>query len=279
MSIATITLPFDPKERAVWYYTKDYHPILLPHVDAFVRKQINTLYMSTGADGDPQGGWDSDPTKRQQYIDFINYAKSKGLKVFGSTLEDPSFVLSDEAGLRNWFGGYVTNTKEFYDTYIIDVEPHTINLIYGNQYPSWTYNKRYYYDNYIRMSRILRQIADEEGVRFIDVIPPWYHAEMVNLGIAGGCNNLSGHSINLMAYSTTATKILSDTKKIRTEVGPNHRLLIAFNIDSANGDPYVLLKNIARTIKTLTVTNGLPLAIFYATQKHFFDQADNYFRI
>jgi hypothetical protein len=39
------------------------------------------------------------------------------------------------------------------------------------------------------MSKILRSIADEHGVKYIDTVPPYYHAIMTNVGIIGVLTN------------------------------------------------------------------------------------------
>ena len=268
---------FDVNERGLWFYTKDF-TFANSHIDAMLRKQINTMYMSTGADGSAQGLW-SDPTKRASYISFINYAKSKGMKVFSSVLEDPSFVEATEATLRTWFGNFVKDTKPYYDTYIVDVEPHVINLVYPGEYLDFTTNKAYYYNKYISMSAILRTIADEEGVRYVDTVPPWYHDEMISFGITGGLNNLSSHGIVLMAYSSTVSAILTNTASVRSQVAPNIRTLIAFNIITDITDPFIPKTNIRSTLTSLQVTNGLPTAIFRADTEDFFNQPDGCFKI
>ena len=66
--------------------------------------------------------------------------------------------MSDEE-LREAFGSFITKTRDVFDTYVIDVEPHTINVKYGNQYPQWNTNQKYYLENHVRMSKILRSLA------------------------------------------------------------------------------------------------------------------------
>jgi hypothetical protein len=226
-------------------------------VDNLLNKNINVIYFSDVNDGE---GW-NDRTKASQYTTFINYARSKGMEVYAVTLEDPKYVLMSESQLRTAFGGFISKTKDKFDTYIIDVEPHTINVKYGNEYPEWRTNQKYYLEEYVRMSKILRSIADEQGVQYIDTIPAHYHTRMKNLGIAGGVNELSSHSINIMAYESSTERIMSATSKVREE--SNKRLVINIKIAKDSADPNLEGQEITRAIKTLK-QRSLPIGMWYA---------------
>ena len=248
---------FDSSETGVWFYSGDFTRVRNYMVDNLVQKNINTIYFSDVNDG---RGWD-DRTKASQYTTFINYAHSKGMEVYAVTLEDPKYVLMSEDELRTTFGAFISKTKDKFDTYIIDVEPHTINTKYGNQYPEWRTNQKFYLENYIRMSKILRNIADEHQVQYIDTIPAHYHTRMKNVGIADGVNRLSSHSVNIMAYESSTERIMSSTAKVREE--SNIRLVINIKIAKDPADPYIQGQEITRAIKTLK-QQSLPIGIWYA---------------
>jgi hypothetical protein len=260
---------FGSKERGVWIYAKDYTRVQNSMVDNMLRKNINTIYFSEVGDGK---GW-YDSAKASQYTSFINYARSKGMKVFAVTLEDPVYVLLSEARLRQDFGNFIAKTKNTFDTYIIDVEPHAINHVYGDDYRQWSTNKKYYLDNYVRMSKILRSIANEHGVRYIDTIPPSYHQTMKSVGITSGVNALSSHAINVMAYQNTVQKMMNSISTIHDE--SNKRLVINFNINREFPDPYLEGQEIPQAINTLK-GQSLPIGIWYA-DSYFFNLNPNLF--
>jgi hypothetical protein len=244
-------------EVGVWLYAKDYTRVQNWMIDELLQRNINTIYFSEVGDGN---GWD-DPDKASQYTSFINYARSKGMKVFAVTLEDPGYVLMSEDRLRQDFGNFIAKTKNSFDTYIIDVEPHAINLFYGDDYPEWSTNKKYYLDNYVRMSKILRSIANEHGVRYIDTIPPSYHEEMKSVGITSGVNALSSHAIHLMAYQNTVEKTMSSINQILAD--SKIRLVININIAQESEEPYLEGQQIPQAINTLK-GQSLPIGIWYA---------------
>jgi len=254
---AEAALSFGSKERGVWFYTREFAKVQNSMVDTMLKKNINTIYFS--AHGDGKRWYDS--AKASQYTSFINYARSNGMKVFAVTLEDPAYVLMSEVQLREKFDSFITKTQKTFDTYIIDVEAHAINLVYGDDYRDWNTNKEYYLEDYVRMSKILRSIADEHGVRYIDTIPPYYHQLMKNVGMTGGVNQLSSHSINVMAYQNTVEKTMSSISKIRQEA--NIRLVINININKEFSDPYLEGQEIPQAIKSLK-EQSLPIGIWYA---------------
>jgi hypothetical protein len=267
VSLATTTntasSPDESSEMVVWFYTGDFSRIRNSMVDNLLQKNINTIYFSDLDDGK---GW-YDSTKVSQYTSFIGYARSNGMKVYAVTLEDPKYVLVSDEELREAFESFITKTRYVFDAYVIDVEPHTINVKYGNQYPQWNTSQKYYLENYVRMSKILRSIADEHGVKYIDTIPPYYHAIMTNAGITGGVNQLSSHSINVMAYESTIEHIMNSTSKIRQE--SNIRLVINIKIAKDPRDDYLEGQEIPRAIETLK-EQLLPIGIWYA-DRYFFN--------
>ena len=243
-------------EVGVWLYSSKFARLQNWMIDELLQRNINAIYFSE-VGGDE---WD-DPEKASQYTSFINYARSKGMKVFAVTLEDPTYVLMSEDRLRQEFGNFIAKTKKAFDTYIIDVEPHTINLMYGDDYPEWNTNKKYYLESYVRMSKILRSIANEHGVRYIDTIPPCYHTEMKAQGITAGVNALSSHSINLMAYQDSVDRLMSSIEHILTD--SNIRSVININIAQESADPYLEDQEILQAINALK-EQSLPIGIWYA---------------
>jgi hypothetical protein len=259
---AEAQVSFGSKERGVWIYAKDYTRVQNWMIDELLQRNINTIYFSEVGDGD---GWD-DPDKASQYTSFINYARSNGMKVYAVTLEDPFYVLMSEAKLRQEFGNFIAKTKKTFDTYIIDVEPHAINIVYGNDYPQWSTNQKYYLDKYVRMSKILRSVANEHGVRYIDTIPPSYHEEMKSVGITSGVDALSSHTINLMAYQNTVEKTMSSINQILAD--SKIRLVINVNIAQESEEPYLEGQEIPQAINSLK-QQSLPIGIWFADSYFF----------
>jgi hypothetical protein len=254
------TSSFGINEVGVWFYSSKFALVQTWMVDELLERNINTIYFSEVGDGN---GWD-DPDKASQYITFINYARSNGMKVYAVALEDPLYALMSESELNAAFGDFISKTKYMFDTYIIDVEVHAINTIYrGEEYLAYTGNEKFYLEHYIQMSKILRRIADEQGVKYIDTIPPYYHTQMITSGIIGGVNNLSSHSINLMAYYNNLEKIMTSISKILEE--SKIRLVININITRDSEEPYLEPEDLLWVIKALK-NQSLPLGIWYANQ-------------
>lgn len=234
-----------PEEIGVWFYSKDFPNMQTSIVDRLIQRNINTIYFAAP---DDRTGW-NDPVKSSQYVSFIEYARSKGMKVYAVTLEDPLFVLMTDRELNATFGGFISKTKHLFDTYIIDVEPHAIDILYPDHDPPYKGNEKYYLQKYVQMSRVLRNIADKHEVKYIDTIPPYYHANMKEVGIAGGINALSSHDINVMAYAGTIEDILDSTSKMRAD--SSKRLVISINVTPESPDPALAKDEIPRALRTL----------------------------
>jgi hypothetical protein len=251
------TSSFGSNEVGVWFYSSKFASLQNWMIDGLLHRNINTIYFSVG-DGN---GWD-DPAKASQYTSFINYARSNGMKVYAVALEDPLYALMTESELNAAFSALISKTKDMFDTYIIDVEIHAINIIYPNgDYLAYTGNEKFYLEKYVQMSKILRSIADEHGVKYIDTIPPQYHAQMIAAGIIGGINQLSSHSINVMAYYSTPEEIMTSISKILEE--SKIRLVININIAKESWEPYLEAEGISWVIRTLK-EQSLPIGIWYA---------------
>jgi hypothetical protein len=253
------TVSFGSNEVGVWLYSSKFARLQNWIIDDLLQRNINTIYFSEVGDGD---GWD-DPDKASQYTSFINYARANGMKVFGVALEDPTYVLMNERGLNAAFGDFINKTKYMFDTYVIDVEVHSINTIYPKgEYLAYTGNEKFYLEKYIQMSKILRNIADEHGVRYIDTIPPSYHTQIIADGIAtDGVNQLSSHSINVMAYENTVEKTMTSISQILAD--SKIRLVININIAQESSEPYLEGQEIPQAIKSLK-EQSLPIGIWYA---------------
>ena len=247
-----------PYEAGAWFYSRDFSQLQNSTVDKLLERNINTIYFSAAND---RNGW-QDPAKASQYVDFIDYARSKGMKVFAVTLEDPLFVLMTKEELESAFGSFISKTRHMFDTYVIDVEPHSINILYPDQYPEYKGNEKYYLEKYIQMSRALRNIADQHQVKYIDTIPPSYHSKMIQAGIAGGVNALSSHSINVMAYASSIEGILDSTSMIRAD--STKRLVINVKVTPDQHDPMLAGDEITRALRTLK-QESLSIGIWYAT--------------
>jgi hypothetical protein len=252
------TRSFGSNEVGVWLYSRKSAPVQNWMIDELLQRNINTIYFSEVGDGN---GWD-DPEKASQYTSFINYARSNGMKVYAVALEDPLYALMTESELNAAFSDFISKTKDMFDTYIIDVEVHAINIIYPNgDYLPYTGNEKFYLEKYVQMSKILRSIADEYGVKYIDTIPPQYHTQMIAAGIIGGVNQLSSHSINVMAYYSTPEEIMTSISKILKE--SKIRLVININIAKESLEPYLEAEGISWAIESLK-EQSLPIGIWYA---------------
>jgi hypothetical protein len=191
-------------EIGVWFYANRY-PNKIPNilVDELAAWKINTIYFA-GTDVDD---WNNQST-RNAYSNFIRYANDRGMKVYAVTLEDPSFALKTSAELEKTFRGFINITRGLFDTYVIDVEPHAI---VGPDVHTFI-------PEYIRMSHILGRVSQDEGVRYIDTVPYWYHAAIRQLGISPGLDVLASDGVNLMTYSYTSNQTLENIKKIQSEI-------------------------------------------------------------
>lgn len=251
----------DSNEMGVWFYAADFAPQERnAAVDKLIQRKINTIYFSVEG-----GGWDN-PEKTEQYRAFIDYAMSKGMKVIVAGLEDPTYVLLSQQKITSDFSALIekvrTATDGKIDTFVIDVEPHSINIVYPNDnYPTFQGNEKYYLDNYVRMSKILRSVADKYGVKYIDTIPPNYHAKMIAAGLQGGVNQLSSNSINLMAYQATVEKTLNSIANVRAD--SKIRLVININVTLTPYDPALKGSELTSAIQTLK-EQSLPIGIFSA---------------
>lgn len=83
----------------------------------------NTIYFS--APNTNNCGWNNSSTI-SEYIDFIGYARSKRTSVFAELRGDPNYITKSYHELRDMFGSFINRTKIF-DTYMVDVEPQSIN--------------------------------------------------------------------------------------------------------------------------------------------------------
>jgi hypothetical protein len=191
-------------EIGVWFYAHKYL-LNIPKdiVDQLGAKGINTIYFA----GTDQEDWDNQSSRRV-YSDFIQYAKEKGMKVYAVTLEDPSFASKTSVELEKTFRQFIDSTRDLFDTYVIDVEPHAI---LGPDPDTFI-------PEYIRMSHILGCIAQDEKIRYLDTVPFWYHALIKQIGISPGLDILASDGVNLMDYTYTSDQTLENIKEIEAEV-------------------------------------------------------------
>jgi hypothetical protein len=191
------------------------------------------------------------------------------MQVFAVTMQDPLYVTKTEDQLREKFTSVIAASHDVFDTYIIDVEPHTICKIYPS-YPCFNSSPEIeadYLQKYINMSKILRQVADENGAKYIDTVPWRYHRDIKNLGVsAEGFDALSGNSINVLAYSSsdeqTASKIADVIAEVQT------RYVVGIKVTPSTTDPYVEGQEL---LETLTMLKDRPPAAKCIRSKLRFD--------
>jgi hypothetical protein len=241
-------------EIGVWLYVHCYYDLLYGQVGEFLSKNVNTIYFSV-QNGEDCGGWD-DPALFQKYADFIEFARSQGMNVYAVTLENPNYVKQNYDELEDSFGNFINKTKEIFDTYVIDVEPYDITR--GADPEA---DPNVYIPEYIEMSKNLRSIADNYGVKYIDTVPDWLHAEIKNTGLEEGLDALYGDGINIMTYYPTAEEVLSKIKDIRTEVKKPY--VISIKITEGLGTPTLQKNEISKTINLLSALS-IPVGLFEA---------------
>jgi hypothetical protein len=245
-------------EKGVWLYTGDFSSLNHSMVDNLILRDFNTIYFSTTKD---DGEWDN-RSKSEDYRNFIDYARSKDMKIFGVTLESPIYIFKTELDLRAEFGDFINHTKDIFDSYMIDVEPHTKTGFFVKEYPPYEENKCMYLNKYVNMSKILRSVADEYHVRYIDTIPSWYHEDMKQCKINGGIDSLSSHSTNLMTYTSTVGDAIHDISSIMREVTKPY--VISIKVTDGQGDETLKEQDIPVAISTLAEENSLPMGMYEA---------------
>lgn len=241
-------------EIGVWLYVHCYYDLDYSKVDEFLSRNINTIYFSVQNDDDCKG-WD-DPALYQKYADFIEFARSQGMNVYAVTLEKPYYIKQNYDELEDSFGSFINKTKEIFDTYVIDVEPYDIE---GGADPDARPNV--YVPEYIEMSKNLRSIADDYGVKYIDTVPDWFHTDIKNTGLKEGLDALYGDEVNIMTYYPTAEQVMDKIKDIRTEVMKPY--VISLKITEGLDAPTLQENEITKTINLLRALS-IPIGLFEA---------------
>jgi hypothetical protein len=234
-------------EIGVWFYANRYlNTIPNTLVDKLEAWKINTIYFA-GTDIDD---WNNQST-RNTYSNFIRYANDKGMKVYGVTLEDPSFALKPADELEETFRRFINLTRGLFDAYVIDVEPHAI---LGPDVHTFI-------PEYIRMSHILGHASQDEGVRYIDTVPYWYHTVIRQMGISPGLDVLASDSVNLMTYSYTSNQTLENIKKIQSEI--KKPVTISIKITPGQSAPHLKTSELSETIDEF-ILQGLNFTVYEA---------------
>jgi hypothetical protein len=222
-------------EIGVWFYANKYlDTIPKVIIDELGAKGINTIYFA----GTTLEDWNNQSTRRI-YSDFIYYAKEKGMKVYAVTLEDPSFALVTSAELEKTFRQFINRTRDLFNTYVVDVEPH---VILGP-------DPHTFIPEYIRTSHILGRVAHDENVRYIDTVPFWYHTLIKQVGISSGLDILASDCVNLMDYTYTSNQMLENIKKIDSEV--KKPVIISIKITPGQQAPQLKMSELSKTIDEL----------------------------
>jgi hypothetical protein len=245
-SVKYIDYPYGQPEEGVWFFTGCDTILHRSDINKTMARNINTIYFS--ALNTNNCGW-GNPSTVSSYVDFISYAHSKGMNVFAVTMEDPKYITQTYHELKDTFGSFINKTKRIFDTYMIDVEPQDIKGA----------DPKVYLPQYVNMSKSLRHIADQYGVKYIDTVPTWYHAEMKKAGIKKGLDALSSHSINLMDYFNTTKKVLNDISDIRSEVTKPY--VVSIKITRGLGATQLEGQEIPKTIGALKASS-IPMGLF-----------------
>lgn len=238
-------------QQAVWLYTGYYSndtkfssSLNDSTIDNLLARNVNTIYFSAPMDE----GW-KNASIASKYIGFINDARLKDIKVYGVIMQDPKYIFETEAELRQAFGDFVRTTQGIFDTFITDIEPHTLPGPDPNVF----------LPQYIKMSSILADIAKQYHVKYIDTVPAWYHQAIKGLGISPGLNSLSSNSIVLMDYTYNTERTLQNIDQIRSDV--TKPFIVSIKIAPGQGDPQLMHSEINKTICTLR-TYSLPIVVY-----------------
>jgi len=240
------------QEIGAWFYPAKFSELNQTLVDELAGKNINTLYFAGVNEKFKQ-------TNYEQKIAFIEYARSRGMQVFAVIMQDPLYVVKTQADLQYRFNSIINATDGLFDSYVSDVEPHTICTIYP-QYPCFSTNESYYLQSYIDMSRSLRAVADNRDVKYIDSVPWWYDSHMKNLGVSSaGLDALSANSINVLDYASSKTQIIN-----RIPSAIETRYVVNIKVIKTTSDPWVEGQELQDTLLALQDMH-LPYAIFEAS--------------
>ena len=232
-------------EKGVWFYANSFEKsIPFTIVDQLANLNVNTIYFA----GTSISDW-SDLKKFQFYLDFICYAYSKGLNVYAVTLEDPIFAFADEEQIKEEFRSFILLTKSLFDTFMIDVEPHTLRLS----------DPLVYVPKYIMMSLALQEISNKYNVTYVDTVPYWYHFVIKNIGISPGLNILGGDRINLMDYTYTANQSINNVNAVLHEI--HKPVTISIKTTPGFGDPFLNAEELKSTIENFE-NNSVGIGLF-----------------
>ncbi len=232
-------------EKGVWFYANSFGDIIpFTIIDQLANLNINTIYFA----GTTISDW-KNLKKFQIYSDFICYAHSKGLNVYAVTLEDPVFAFSDKEQIQEEFRNFILLTKSLFNTFMIDVEPHTLRLS----------DPLVYVPQYIRMSLALEEISNEYNVTYVDTVPYWYHFVIKNIGISPGLNILGGDRINLMDYTYTAKQSINNANAVLHEI--HKPVIISIKTTPGYGDPFLNNEELKSTMKYFE-NNSIPVGLF-----------------
>jgi hypothetical protein len=96
------------------------------------------------------------------------------------------------------------------------------------------------------MSHILSRVSQEEGIRYIDTVPYWYHTVIRQMGISPGLDILASDGVNLMTYSYTSNQTLENIKKIQSEI--KKPVTISIKITPGQKAPHLKTSELSETI-------------------------------
>ncbi len=234
----------DSSELGIWLYPSEFKKIDKKIIKAMKEKEMNTLYLSL-------------EHEHGQYVlnakikNFVVSAKKLGLKVYAVILQDPTFIFLNGSELHESFGKIVKNTKQIFNGYIVDVEPHTKKRA----------DPRLYLTKYVGMSKSIHRIADHYNVKYFDTVPIWYHEEMKKLGIKDGLNSLFSNGLYLLDYEATVEKAMKKYLAIKDEL--NRCVVVNIKVTPGFGEPNLKPSEISNAIHSIKKT-GAGIGIFEA---------------
>lgn len=229
-------------ERGTWIYWKKTPSLLTTTtLDELQRKGVNLVIL-----GGIQPTLRSDPLF-PKIQGFLAQARTRGMRAYASTFEDPSWVNKTEAELRNRLSATVAASRDLFDAFVTDCEPHAVPGA----------NPAVYIPKYLRFSQILSSQARLDGVRLGETIPPWYHQKIKDPAAGNdprGLDALGSDFVVLMAYTSSSSlfqKMLDGTAyegAITQTAKPKN---VAINV-RPGGDPYFAGSEIPDALSMVT---------------------------
>lgn len=239
MEINSLILPSGP---AIFHYpfkNKVLNPELIDKqvIDTFSEQGIKSIFITAPS-------WNLKTDEEKRYREFIDYANSKGILLYGLTLQDATYLL------RYDFLNYCTSffdliiqrySKYNFKGFVIDIEPHTL--------ADWQSQQEFYLKKLSALSINLHKIARTRNTTFSLCVPYWYNKIILNFDNRG-INIFSCDFLVLMVYLNRIDVILNKVIQLANDL--NSPLTVAVNINQVSSSPYISLNDLKKLTMEFT---------------------------